>query len=290
MDVKDKILILTPVKNAEQFLDNYIKRAYSLTYPHELISLGFLESDSSDRTYSKLAERITELNANFRGAALWKRDFEFQIPLHIPRWTAYLQRKRLEVLAKSRNYLLFRALDDEDWVLWLDADIVDYPRDIIQRLVAAGKDIVQPNCVLEYGGSSFDLNAWRDHGKLHLHDLRLEGDLVRLDTVGGTMLLVRANLHREGLVFPSFPYGKQNRIIRKRRFVGVRQVLGIVPSVMKSADFAKLLKGLMKGDILRILQATSEGEIETEGLAVMAHDMGYECWGMPNLEIKHARA
>jgi hypothetical protein len=27
------------------------------------------------------------------------------------------------------------------------------------------------------------------------------------------------------------------------------------------------------------------GEIETEGLGVLASDMGYECWGMPNLEI-----
>jgi peptide chain release factor subunit 1 len=29
------------------------------------------------------------------------------------------------------------------------------------------------------------------------------------------------------------------------------------------------------------------GEIETEGLGIMAHDMGYRCWGLPNLEIRH---
>lgn len=29
------------------------------------------------------------------------------------------------------------------------------------------------------------------------------------------------------------------------------------------------------------------GELETEGLAVMAKDMGHEVWGMPNLEIVH---
>jgi hypothetical protein len=32
----------------------------------------------------------------------------------------------------------------------------------------------------------------------------------------------------------------------------------------------------------------SGGEVETEGLGLMAHDMGYTCWGMPNLEIVHA--
>jgi peptide chain release factor subunit 1 len=30
------------------------------------------------------------------------------------------------------------------------------------------------------------------------------------------------------------------------------------------------------------------GELETEGLGIMAGDMGYQCWGMPNLEILHA--
>jgi len=28
-------------------------------------------------------------------------------------------------------------------------------------------------------------------------------------------------------------------------------------------------------------------EIETEGLAMMAKDMGIECWGLPDLEIRH---
>jgi hypothetical protein len=30
-----------------------------------------------------------------------------------------------------------------------------------------------------------------------------------------------------------------------------------------------------------------QGEIETEGLGLMASDMGYQCWGMPNLRILH---
>ena len=29
------------------------------------------------------------------------------------------------------------------------------------------------------------------------------------------------------------------------------------------------------------------GEIETEGLGIMAADMGLECWGLPLLEIRH---
>jgi len=68
------------------------------------------------------------------------------------------------------------------------------------------------------------------------------------------VLLVRADVHRDGLVFPCFPYGAAN------------------PAVRRPGP-------------LRI-----NGELETEGFGIMAMDMGYQCWGMPNLEVLHAPA
>ena len=127
----------------------------------------------------------------------------------------------------------------------MDVDVIEYPEDILERLLAVGKDILQPHCVVDYGGPTFDRNAWRDQARLHMDRMRDEGDLVELHAVGGTMLLVRADLHREGLIFPPWPYGKASSLSRDR------------------------------------------GEIETEGLGIMARDMGYRCWGMPNLEIRH---
>jgi hypothetical protein len=123
------------------------------------------------------------------------------------------QPQRRAILARARNHLLFRALDDEDWVLWLDVDVVDYPTDILEHLIGLDLDIVHPHCVNDYGGKSFDLNAWRDNGRLHMDDMRGCGR-VRLDSVGGTMLLVRAERHRDGLVFPSFFYGGRSRWVR----------------------------------------------------------------------------
>jgi hypothetical protein len=90
----------------------------------------------------------------------------------------------------GRNHLLSRALADEDWVLWLDVDVIDYPADIIERPLATGKDIVHPHC--------------------------------------------------------------------------------IIPLIRDDNSFS-----------------VSQGEIETEGMGVLASDMGYEYWGMPNLEILH---
>jgi glycosyltransferase involved in cell wall biosynthesis len=191
------------------------------------------------------------MRGEFRRVGLWKRDFGYSVPIGIHRGADGIQVERRRVLARSRNHLLSHALDDEDWVLWLDVDVVAYPPDIIEQLLSTEKDIVQPHCVLERGGRTFDTNGWRDQGRIHLDDLRSKGELVELDAVGGTMLLVRADLHRDGLVFPSFLYGGGSPRIRRDR-----------PEM---------------------------GEIETEGLGIMAHDMGYHCWGMPNLEIQHDR-
>ena len=43
----------------------------------------------------------------------------------------------------------------------VDSDLESYPPDIIQRLLAADKQIIVPNCVMTPGGRSYDLNSWR---------------------------------------------------------------------------------------------------------------------------------
>ncbi|MGH7451259.1 MAG: hypothetical protein ACRENG_07960 [bacterium] len=266
---QEKVLILTPVKDAEVCLETYFKGLYRLAYPANLLSLGFLEGDSRDHTFTALQKRLPQLEQHFRVATIWKKDFGYRIPPGKLRWNAEIQIQRRSVLAKSRNYLLSRALNDEDWVLWLDVDVIDYPPDIVEKLLAAGKDIVHPNCVTHDGSSCYDLNAWRDRGKSNMNDLKKEGNLVKIHAVGGTMLLIRADLHREGLIFPTFPYGKRNRLIRK----------------------TNLFYPAQRGDPLRFwldrVRGKYAGEIETEGLGIMAHDIGHECWGMPNLEIRH---
>jgi glycosyltransferase involved in cell wall biosynthesis len=252
----DHVLILTPAKDAAGVLECYFAALAQLGYPRELISLGFLESDSRDGTYELLIQHANRLAGQYRKLGVWKRDFGFRIPPHVPRWSPELQVERRATIARSRNHLLSRALDDEDWVLWIDADVIGYPANIIERMLATGRDIVHPHCLVQLGGQprrTFDLNAWRDRGRLHMDELRAEGDLVPLDAVGGTMLLVRADVHRDGLIFPPFLYGRANPLSREGQ-----------PCFPPGG-----------------------GEIETEGLGLMAADMGYQCWGMPNLEIWH---
>jgi GT2 family glycosyltransferase len=243
----NRLLILTPVKDAGPWLEGYFANLASLSYPHHLISLGFLESDSRDGTYEILQRHLRIVSRRFRRVTLGKRDFGYHLPAGLHRGAEPIQTERRTTLARSRNHLLFRALTDEDWVLWLDVDVVEYPPDLVERLLGVGKEIVQPHCVLSHGGPTFDCNGWRDRGRLHLDDLRSEGELVELDAVGGTVLLVRADVHRDGLIFPAFPYGLRSPLAREGR-----------------------------------------GELETEGLGIMARDLGYRCWGLPHLEVRHA--
>lgn len=248
-----QLLILTPVKNAGAHLGRYFALLSRLNFPHENLSLGFLESDSTDSTYADIEVLLPDLDRRYRRARLWKKDFGLYLPAGMPRWAPGLQIPRRTILAKSRNHLLMRALDDEDWVLWIDVDLADYPPDIIERLLAYDKDILQPHCVVRPSGKTYDLNAWARDGAQGLADLRGGEDLARLDSVGGTMLLVRADCHRDGLIFPPFFYGRASEAIRRKH----------------------------------PLFGNAAGEIETEGLGIMARDMGLQCWGLPNLEIVH---
>ncbi len=246
------VLVLTPVKDAAHHLAGYVERIEGLTYPRQALSIGLLESDSRDGTWEGLAALGQRLEARCRRVGLFRRDFGFSMPPGVERWAPAYQLVRRCILARARNNLLFRSLDNEDWVLWLDVDVIAFPADIVELLLAYDLDIVHPHCVLEPGGPTFDRNGWSDHGHCRLEHRRGSASPVRLDSVGGSILLVRANLHRDGLIFPPFRYGIESPAIRP-----MHPVWG-------------------------------KGEIETEGLGILARDMGHQCWGLPDLEIIHA--
>src|SRR5580658_2011811 len=69
------VLILTPVKDASPSLAMYFSALSTLSYPGELISLGFLESDSRDDTYELLLRQTAGLAGRYRSIGVWKRDF-----------------------------------------------------------------------------------------------------------------------------------------------------------------------------------------------------------------------
>ena len=154
------------------------------------------------------------------------------------------QKARRAAMSRARNSLLFTTLGPStSWVLWLDSDIIETPPTLIQDLAAHDKAIVVPNCFQRYTDSKtnqpaerpYDFNSWQDSDtasklgqQMGSDEILLEGYAamatyrtlmaymvdesgdekleVELDGVGGTALLVKAEVHRDGAMFPPFPF------------------------------------------------------------------------------------
>ena len=147
---QQKLLILTPLKDAESYLDEYFLNLRRLNYPPNLISLAFLVSDSTDNTHSKLkkiSNNLKQLNPKqrFESITIFTKDFHFDLS-SAARHGFEGQPVRRAFIARARNYLLSSALQwDHSWVLWLDVDVVRYDPDILSDMMKTDKDIVVPN-------------------------------------------------------------------------------------------------------------------------------------------------
>lgn len=253
-----KILILTPVRNAQRHLDRYASLLETLSFNAQRLSLAWLEGDSSDQSFQVLEKIRVRLSSHFSRISL-HRSHHYPSRTNAERWQRVLQRDRRERLARVRNQLLMKALEDEDWVLWLDVDICDYPADLLEQLLAAGREIVTANCLNAFD-KPFDLNSYRlkhesrqadslpgeymvdglyqppiGFGRKYVNHFRGQS-LIELDAVGATVLLIRADLHRQGLNFPAYPI---NRLI------------------------------------------------ETEALSLVARNQGVRSWALPQLIVRH---
>lgn len=155
------------------------------------------------------------------------------------------QVRRRADMALARNQLLLPALGpDTSWVLWLDGDIIETPPSLIQDLASFDKPIIVPNCFQRFTDENgnanirpYDYNSWRDSeaaqelaSKMGPDEVLLEGyaemptyrtlmamvaetdelrdekRIMSLDGVGGTALMVKAEVHRDGAIFPPFSF------------------------------------------------------------------------------------
>ena len=70
----ERVLILTPVKDAAGDAEEYVDRLLSLTYPRAALSVGLLESDSTDATFEAFTRQLPRLtDAGWRRAHIWQR-------------------------------------------------------------------------------------------------------------------------------------------------------------------------------------------------------------------------
>jgi hypothetical protein len=245
-----QVAIFVPVRDGAVFLERNIGLLDRLDYPKDRLRVIYGEGESLDESAALIDDIVNRHAAGFgeirrievrTGAAALPR---------ARRWRAKWQYLRRGAIARARNALIAHGMDPhDDWILWLDVDVVDFPPDILRRLLAERQRVVAPHCVLKPGGPSFDLNTflatstpskseYAQHLKnglfqpppdywhrRHLHDLRYL-DRVPLHGVGGAMLLVDANIHRAGIGFPDRPY---RDLIETEAFGMLARDFGIVP-------------------------------------------------------------
>jgi mannan polymerase complexes MNN9 subunit len=193
---REAILILTPLA---KFYPEYWENLCKLSYPHELISLGFIIPKGKDGNLATkyLQERIAKTQApsnknRFASITILRQEDEAAVSQEeTERHAMSAQKLRRAAMSRARNSLLFTTLGPTtSWVLWLDADIIETPPSLIQDLASHDKAIITPNCWQRYydkeeGAMSrraYDFNNWQDSDtareigdKMGADDIILEG-------------------------------------------------------------------------------------------------------------------
>lgn len=265
----------------DRTFDQFMATLQSLEFNKTTTTLGLLigARDEYDKILEYVERRYDE--SDFFSKVIILQS-EFIEDLHkIDRDTRHslnVQKERRRAIARSRNFLVTGALQDEHYTLCLDSDMVEIPRDLITRFIESGKDIAVPR-VVQGGAENYDFNTWAGErkapsveedakmdkdqqflfvpgpaGAKHmndlLHDASNTGELTmsyKLDSVGGAILFLKSEVFKQGALFPPL------------YLVGTKW-------------------GRVEG---------FDG-IETEGLCYQARAMGYECWGFPNIVARHA--
>ena len=156
---KERVLILTPLRDAARYLPKYFELIAQLSYPHNLIDLAFLVSDSEDGTLSALALELDRVQNNpdpkldgpFHSVTIVEKDFGLVGASQevSTRHEFKQQAPRRKAMAKARNFLLTAALKPEhSWVFWRDSDVVESPKSIIQDFAKFDKDVIVPSTLI----------------------------------------------------------------------------------------------------------------------------------------------
>ncbi|XP_076453070.1 uncharacterized protein LOC143288454 [Babylonia areolata] len=258
----DSILILTPIHDVAGKLKTFLHLLQSITYPHHLISIAFGEDSSHDNTLHIADDIAVELRKSFVRVDIFHFNLSGQVNgswSNVHNKNNQFHRRRH--LAQARNALLRASLKNQDWVLWIDSDISFLPPDIVQKLLSAEKDIVVPVCIYMDNGKKrvFDKNTWREtKGSLSYQQSLSSNDLM-LEGYDNTKRLWLSDLKAEGRVVPIDGVGGCTLLIRSE---------------------------CHKNGLI-FPESIYQHHIETEGLAKLAKQMGYDVYGMPFLEVTH---
>lgn len=172
---RDRILFCVPLRDAAEHLPMFFSHLNDMTYPHNLIDLSFLMSDSKDDTMGVLlsnlqtAQSQKDKSKRFGNIEIYEKDFGQIIGQSFSdRHGFAAQGPRRKLMARARNWLASVAIKPyHSWVYWRDVDVETAPITIMEDLMHHNKDIIVPNVwrpLPDWLGNiqPYDLNSWQE--------------------------------------------------------------------------------------------------------------------------------
>ncbi len=149
----ERVLVCAPLRDASAHLPMFFGHLRNLTYPHHLIDLAFLVSDSKDNTLTLLGDLLEQLQADndesipYGEISIIEKDFGQVVNQDVESRHGFAaQASRRKLMAQARNWLLSAALRPyHSWVYWRDVDVETAPFTILEDLMRHDKDVIVPS-------------------------------------------------------------------------------------------------------------------------------------------------
>lgn len=275
---EERILFCVPLRDAAPHLPMFFGHMKNMTYPHHLIDLSFLVSDSSDDTMGVLLYHLREIQTNptkslrFGNIEIYEKDFGQVIGQSFSdRHGFEAQGPRRKLMARARNWLSSVSIKPyHSWVYWRDVDVETIPPTIIEDLMHHDKDVIVPNVwrpLPDWLGSQqpYDLNSWQES----------EGGLQLANTLGEDAVIVEGYQEyatwRPHLAYLRDPYGD--------------------PEVEMELDGIGGVSILARAKVFRdgshFPAFSFEKHAETEAFGKLCKRMGFNVYGLPHYVIWH---
>lgn len=150
---EERILLCVPLRDAEEHLPMFFSHLRNFTYPHNLIDLAFLVSDTKDNTLQVLTQSLEEIQASedeslyFGEISIIEKDFGQAVNQDVESRHGFAaQAGRRKLMARARNWLLSAALRPyHSWVYWRDVDVETAPFTILEDLMRHNRDVIVPS-------------------------------------------------------------------------------------------------------------------------------------------------
>ncbi len=291
---EERVLLCTPLRDAAAHLPMFFEHLRNFTYPHHLIDLAFLVSDSKDDTEALLSRLLDEVQNDpdplqpYGEISVIHKDFGQAVGQDVESRHGFAaQASRRKLMARARNWLLSAALRPyHSWVYWRDADVETCPYTVIEDLMRHDKDIIVPSKIISAalcananpltdiwrplpdwlgGEQPYDLNSWQES----------ETAIALADTLDEDAVIVEGYAEyatwRPHLAYLRDPYGD--------------------PDVEMELDGVGGVSILAKARVFRAgvhFPAFSfERHAETEGFGKMAKRMKFSVVGLPHYTVWH---